>query len=193
LPLACASVLFFLSAFSAARAEGGLHQGKPAPAVRAELLGGGTFDTATRRGKVIVLNLWATWCKPCREEMPALEALYRAHRGDGLEVLAVSIEEPRDLGKVQAVMKQFSFPAALASSTRMAGYGRAWRIPVTYVIDRRGVLAFDGSKVANTLDLPAFEKLVLPLLRERVDARTAGPVAAEPVAAGSVATAARRK
>ena len=155
-----------LFAFSLPCAANAVREGEPAPAVRAELLDGGTFDSESRRGKVVVLNLWATWCKPCREEMPALEALYRAHRADGLEVLAVSIEEPGDIGKVKGVMKQFSFPAALASSTRMAGYGRPWRIPITYVIDRRGVLRFDGSRFAGTLDRAAFEKIVVPLLRE---------------------------
>jgi thiol-disulfide isomerase/thioredoxin len=155
-----------LAAFSLPCAAGELREGAAAPSVRAELLEGGSFDSESRRGRVVVLNLWATWCKPCREEMPALEALYKAHRGNGLEVLAVSVEEASDLAKVKAVMKQFSFPAALSSSTHMAGYGRPWRVPVTYVIDRHGVLRFDGSKFAGTLDLAAFEKIVVPLLRE---------------------------
>ena len=88
--------LFLLNVAPAA-AE--LQEGMPAPAVRAELLGGGTFDSAQQRGKVIVLNFWATWCKPCREEMPALDAFYRAHRAEGLDVIAISIEGPGDLAK----------------------------------------------------------------------------------------------
>src|ERR1700675_5071885 len=66
-----------------------LQVGMPAPAVRAELLDGGTFDSLKQSGKVVVLNFWATWCKPCREEMPALDAYYRAHRAEGLEVIAI--------------------------------------------------------------------------------------------------------
>ncbi len=152
-----------------------LQEGMPAPAVRAELLGGGTFDSATHRGKVIVLNFWASWCKPCREEMPALDAFYRSHRADGLEVLAISIEEPRDLAKVSAAMKNFSFRAALAANAQTEGYGRPWRLPITYVIDRRGVLRFDGQKFAKKMDLPTLERIVTPLLREPRNAARAEP------------------
>ena len=139
--------------------------GMPAPAIYAELLDGGSFDSAKQRGKVIVLNFWASWCKPCRQEMPALDAYYRAHRAEGLELIAISIEEPADIAKVTRTMKDFSFPAALASSARIEGYGRPWRLPITFVIDRRGVLRFDGLKYAKALDVPALEKIVTPLLR----------------------------
>ena len=155
--------LFVLNA-SPAVAE--LQVGMPAPAVRAELLGGGTFESAKQRGKVIVVNFWASWCKPCREEMPALDAFYRSHRAEGLEVIAISIEGPGDLARVTGAMKDFSFPAALASSAQTEGYGRPWRLPITFVIDRRGVLRFDGFKFAKILDLPTLEKVVTPLLRE---------------------------
>jgi thiol-disulfide isomerase/thioredoxin len=155
-----------------------LQAGMPAPAVRAELLDGGTFDSVKERGKVIVLNFWATWCKPCREEMPALDAFYRAHRAEGLEVIAISIDGADDLAKVKGVMKNFSFPVALASSGQTEGYGRLSRVPVTFVIDRHGVLRFDGFKFAKILDLPTLEKIVTPLLRNSRDAglAEAGPV-----------------
>jgi thiol-disulfide isomerase/thioredoxin len=147
-------------------AAAGLEEGKPAPPVRAELLGGGSFDSADQRGNVIVVNFWATWCKPCREEMPALEAYYRAHRADGLDVIAISIEGAGDIDKVRTAMKDFSFPAALASGAQTQGYGRPWRIPITFVIDRRGVLRFDGFRFAKPLDLRALEMIVTPLLGE---------------------------
>lgn len=147
-----------------------LQEGAPAPAVRAELLDGGRFDSLQQRGKVIVLNFWATWCKPCREEMPALDAFYRAHRAEGLELIAINIEGPGELAKVTRAMKDFSFPAALASNGATEGYGRLSRVPVTFVIDRRGVLRFDGFKFAKVLDLPTLEKIVTPLLRNSRDA-----------------------
>ena len=146
-----------------------LKEGMPAPAVRADLLDGGTFDSVKQRGKVVVLNFWATWCKPCREEMPALDAFYRAHRAEGLELIAINIEGPGDLAKVRRVMKDFSFPAAFASNGETEGYGRLSRVPVTFVIDRRGVLRFDGFKFAKALDLPTLEKIVTPLLRKSRD------------------------
>jgi cytochrome c biogenesis protein CcmG, thiol:disulfide interchange protein DsbE len=147
-----------------------LQEGTPAPAVRAELLDGGTFDSAKQGGKVIVLNFWATWCKPCREEMPALDAFYRAHRAEGLEVIAISVEGPEDLAKIKGVMENFSFPAALAAGGQTRGYGKLSRLPVTFVIDRRGVLQFNGFKFAKVLDLPILEKIVTPLLRNSGDA-----------------------
>jgi len=142
-----------------------LKEGMPAPAIRAALLDGTVFDSAQHPGKVIVLNFWASWCKPCREEMPALDAYYRAHRAEGLELIAVSIEDAADLVKIRHAMKDFSFPAALAANARTDGYGRVSRLPLTFVIDRRGVLRLDGFKLAKAMDLPTLEKLVTPLLR----------------------------
>lgn len=159
-----------LSAFAAAA---GLQEGMPAPAIRAELLDGGSFDSAKQQGKVIVLNFWASWCKPCREEMPALDAYYRAHRAEGLELIAINIEGSGEMANVRRALKHFSFPAALASAARTEGYGRIWRLPVTFVIDRRGILRFDGFKFAKALDLPTLEKIVTPLLRDTRDASLA--------------------
>lgn len=157
-----------LLAVSATAAE--LKEGMPAPAFRAELLDGGTFDSMKQRGDVIVLNFWASWCTHCRTEMPALDAYYRAHRAEGLEMIAISIEDRADLAKVKGVMKDFSFPAALASDAQTEGYGRPWRLPITFVIDRRGVLRFGGLKFAKVLDLATLEKIVTPLLQDRADA-----------------------
>ena len=72
-------------------------------------------------------------------------------------------------------MKNFSFPAALASDAQTEGYGRPWRLPITFAIDRRGVLRFDGSKFAKILDLPALERIATPLLRDTRDAAPAEP------------------
>jgi len=143
-----------------------LREGVLAPAVTAELIDGNTFDSAQLRGKVIVLNFWASWCTPCRKEMPALDTFYRLHHAEGLEMIAISIEDPSNLPKIRDAIKHFSFSVALASGADVEGYGRQSRIPVTFVIDRYGVLRFDGFKVAKTLDLHALDKIVLPLLRD---------------------------
>ena len=170
-----ASVLFLgqLLLLSIACGATELQEGKPAPSVCAELLQGGTFDSANQRGKVILVNFWASWCKPCREEMPALDTFYRAHRAEGLEVIAITVEGPGELARINAAMKGFTFPAALAANADTAGYGRPWRLPITFVIDRRGLLRFDGWKLAKTLDLPALNRIVMPLLQEGRDARVA--------------------
>ena len=141
-------------------------EGSPAPALQANLIGGGKFDLATARGKVVVLNFWASWCEPCLEEMPALDAFYREHRGAGLEVLGISLDSPRDFGKVRDAVRKLGFPTALLSDTQASGYGRIWRVPITFVIDRRGVLRFSGWKFADKLDHALLDKFVSPLLRE---------------------------
>ena len=160
-----ALLLSALLVLNAAPAAAQVKEGAPAPSVRAELLDGSTFDSMQQRGKVIVLNFWATWCKPCRDEMPALAAYYRAHRAEGLELIAVSVDGASDLARITQAMKGFSFPAALAENARTEGYGRLSRVPVTFVIDRKGVLRFDGLKLAKAIDLPTLEKIVTPLLR----------------------------
>jgi cytochrome c biogenesis protein CcmG/thiol:disulfide interchange protein DsbE len=160
-------VLFaLLLALSAQSRAGGPAEGTPAPALRAKLIGGGNFDLASARGKVVVLNFWASWCEPCMQEMPALDAFYRAHQGAGLEVLGISVDSASDLAKVREAAGKVSFPTALIADADTSGYGRIWRIPLTFVIDRRGVLRFSGWKFADKLDYAQLDRFVAPLLRE---------------------------
>src|SRR5579863_7939310 len=66
--------------------------GQPAPALVAQELNGQTFDLAAQRGKVVIVNFWATWCPPCRKEMPDLQALYDKYKDQGFVVLSISDE-----------------------------------------------------------------------------------------------------
>jgi thiol-disulfide isomerase/thioredoxin len=138
--------------------------GKAAPAYQATLLDGSRLSDADQRGDVVIVNFWATWCVPCRAEMPALEAYYQEHRTQGLKLLAISMDDPKDEAKVRQVMATFSFPAAMARDANFKGYGRIWRIPLTFVIDRDGILRKDGWYGDAGIDLPMLEKTVTPLL-----------------------------
>jgi thiol-disulfide isomerase/thioredoxin len=94
------------------------------------------------RGKVVFLNIWATWCPPCREEMPSMEKLYRELRGESFEILAVSIDA---LGAkaVAPFMKEYrlSFPALLdPQGTVQQLYGTTG-IPESFIIDKKGIIA----------------------------------------------------
>jgi thiol-disulfide isomerase/thioredoxin len=159
------ALLLLLACASGGAAARGLVVGQPAPPVEGTRLDGRHFSLADARGKVVVLNVWATWCGPCRQEMPALEAFNAAHAKDGLVVLAISADDPADADKVRAVMRDFSYPAAMADDTKFPGYGRLWRVPLTFVIDRDGILRRDGFKAAPTIDAAALEHDVLPWLQ----------------------------
>ena len=144
----------------------GAEAGKPAPSFEARLLNGEDFSTA-KAGDVILIHYWATWCAPCRKEMPEIEAYYRRHRGDGLRVVAISMDDPEDIDKVRDVMRAYSFAAAMAADVRAKGYGRIWRIPLTFVVDRKGILRKDGWAGESGLDEASMEQDITPLLQAK--------------------------
>ncbi len=137
---------------------------RPAPPLSATLLDGRTFTLHQVAGKVLIVNFWATWCAPCREEMPALEAFRSKHRGRGIEVLAISMDEPRNLAAVRNTLQTYGFEAALSAQASYEGYGRVWRLPTTFVIDREGRLRADLMMGAAPIDLTWLERHVTPLL-----------------------------
>lgn len=124
------------------RPRGAVAVGSPAPAYAATLVDGAPVSLETHRGEVVLLNIWATWCKPCREEIPALETLYQRYRGEGFFVAGVSIDQPGETDRIK------SFAAALGAtyplwhdpddkvSTTFLSIG----VPASYLIDRQGIL-----------------------------------------------------
>jgi len=90
------------------------------------------------RGKVVFINFWATWCPPCREEMPSMERLHKEFKDQGLAVLAVNIQESSK--QVARFMKNFqlSFPALLDSDLKVTGLYQVRGLPSTYLIDQKG-------------------------------------------------------
>lgn len=140
---------------------------RPAPQLMATLLDGAHFDSAAQRGKVILVNFWASWCAPCREEMPAIESFYRRHRDHGLEVIAISMDEDKDAATVRRLAQAHTFPIALASQANYKGFGRIWRLPMTFVIDREGRLREEITARTAQVDLDFLEARVTPLLESR--------------------------
>ncbi len=142
-------------------------EGQPAPDIDATLLDGTVFSLAQARGQVVIINFWATWCAPCRKEMPALDAFYRQHGGAGLRLLAISMDAPQDAAKVRDVVREYRFDVALEDATDHHGYGRIRRVPVTFVIDRRGILRKADWYGPDGLDQALLDQVVTPLLAER--------------------------
>ena len=94
---------------------------------------------ADLRGKVVLLNFWATWCVPCRTEMPALEALYQRHKEAGLVVLAINMDTLSSAG-LEAFVKEVAvtFPIVLDPAWSTARLYQVRGLPTTYLIDRAG-------------------------------------------------------
>jgi len=111
----------------------------PAPDFTLPTLSGAPIRLSELRGKVVLLNFWATWCVPCRLEMPALETLYQRHKDAGLAVLTINLETLSTAG-VEAFVQEVrvTFPVALDPSWSIARAYRVLGLPTTYLIDRAG-------------------------------------------------------
>jgi peroxiredoxin len=103
-------------------------------------LDGARVRLSDLRGKVVFLNIWATWCPPCREEIPSMVKLYQMFRGQGLEIVAVS--EDRDLQALRKFVKAngVTFPVIPDESKLVYGLYRATGVPETHLIDKNGVI-----------------------------------------------------
>ena len=138
--------------------ENNFNQVKPevgylAPSLTLRNLKGNIEGFDDHRGKVIVVNFWATWCAPCVREMPSFEALYRRYRSQGLTLLAVSLDKGNS-AKVQDFVDKYklSFPVLLDSEGIAEKLYPSHTIPFTYVIDKQGRVAarVDGAKDWNS-------------------------------------------
>ncbi|MDR3170649.1 MAG: TlpA family protein disulfide reductase [Treponema sp.] len=140
-----------------------LRQRVPSVDFSAPLISGNTQQLKALEGKVVFLNFWASWCGPCRSEMPSMDALYRRLNDQGLEIFAVNCQETQK--DVASFMKNYnlSFPAALDLSGEISAIYRVDAFPTTYIIDRKGeiIARVVGSVNWNTPKLvAAFETLL---------------------------------
>lgn len=103
--------------------------------------GGGTFKLSDHRGKVVMVNFWATWCPPCLEEMPAMERLYRQQKASGFTLVAVSVDtEPMRVAPFVAKHK-LTFPIALDTKMDLANSYSVRALPSSFIVARDGNLA----------------------------------------------------
>jgi cytochrome c biogenesis protein CcmG, thiol:disulfide interchange protein DsbE len=142
-----------------------LHVGERAPPATLVTLDGQKVSTPDLGGNVVILTFWATWCVPCRDELPLLSKYAAEHASQGLRVLGFSLDPPEEVAGVRAVASSLSFPNGLLASSSAPGYGRIWRIPVNFTIDRSGRLVDNGwleKKPVWTAEL--LDRIVTPLL-----------------------------
>ncbi|WP_341316580.1 TlpA disulfide reductase family protein [Paraburkholderia sp. IMGN_8] len=141
--------------------------GQSAPPLVLHTLDGRSISTTDLLGKVVILTFWATWCEPCRDELPLLSA-YAARNADrGLQVLGFSLDGADDLSAVREVAAGLSFPVGLLGSAWAGDYGRMWRIPVSFTIGRTGLLVDNGWDDKYPVWTPErLQRVVTPLLRQ---------------------------
>lgn len=117
-------------------------EGFSAPDFSLELLDGGLVTLSDLRGKVVLVNFWATWCPPCRAEMPAIEKVYRTFKPLGLEVLAVNLTDQDSEAAVAAFAQELglTFPIPLDRRGEVSTRYILRGLPSTFFIDRQGVI-----------------------------------------------------
>lgn len=120
---------------------------------------GKTYRLADYRGKVVVVNFWATWCPPCRQEMPSMDRAYKQLQKDGIEIVAVNVGENEDAIFAFTGVIPVSFPLLLDPEAKVVQQYRVRGLPTTYVVDPNGMVVYsavggrewDAPSIASTL------------------------------------------
>ena len=161
-----AIILFLFSAYGSClvlapcAAGAALDIGMPAPPLVLTTLDGSTFDLGKLHGKVVMVNYWATWCAPCRKEMPKLDAFYKKYHTQGLEIVGISIDFERDLEKARKVARTIAYPTGVAKSITDDGFGIPKAVPITWIVDTDGEVRDRFIEVRDEL----LNDIVVPLL-----------------------------
>jgi len=128
--------------------------------VRADLAGR-SIDLKSYRGKVVLLNFWATWCAPCQIELPKFDAWQKKYSAQGLQVLAVSMDDGDAPVRRTVRRLRLDFPIVMGDAKLGDEYGGVLGLPVTFLIDREGRVV---AKLKGETDLAALESQVKQLL-----------------------------
>ena len=145
-------------------AAGTPKEGQPAPDFTATTFGGHVVKLADLKGDVIILNFWATWCVPCRRELPDLERYFRAYNAYGFQVLAIATEGSVSERQLRPLAAKLTIPFV----KRLKGpYQMLGAVPTNYIIDRTGKVVYAK---AGAFDIASLEMVVLPLLKAPIPA-----------------------
>ena len=170
-----AAVLATLAAAPAARPQmiappPPLRHGIKAPAFVTRTVSGKPLSLRSLRGKVVLLDFWATWCIPCRMATPTLEALHKEYHRRGLQVVGISLDDPRTVALVPSYVKHFGITytvvaAPLANAQAAQSYNAA-TIPTQVLIDKRGVVRWSQAYFVPE-EKQALSALIRKLLAEK--------------------------
>jgi thiol-disulfide isomerase/thioredoxin len=133
-----------------------------APEIALKDLGGRAIQLRKYRGKVVLINFWATWCAPCRAEMPELVRWQKEFKNQGLQIIGVNYP-PENLRRVRSVVKRLkiNYPILLGTRKVAALYDVAEVLPVTIVVDREGKVR---DRILGIIDFEEFKQKIKPLL-----------------------------
>lgn len=131
-----------VAACAPAERQGPPRVGEPARPYAAVTLDGDTVSLASLRGEVVLLNLWATWCTPCRDETPYLQEIYEEHRDQGFRVVGVSMDTRNQTDAVRMFVDEYDVTYTILHDPAMRGMDlyQALGLPATFLIGRDGTL-----------------------------------------------------
>jgi cytochrome c biogenesis protein CcmG/thiol:disulfide interchange protein DsbE len=138
--------------------------GFPAPDFTLETLDGRAVTLSDLRGQVLLINFWASWCPPCREEMPAIQQVYERYRGQDFVVLAVNLQEQDAQVTAFSDRLELTFPVLMDRDGSVFDRYRVMALPSTFFVDRAGVI--QELAVGGPLSRAFIESQVVPLLAQ---------------------------
>ncbi|MBE0645026.1 MAG: TlpA family protein disulfide reductase [Bacteroidetes bacterium] len=136
--------------------------GEQAPTFSLKDKDGKAITLESLKGKVVVLNFWATWCPPCRAEIPAFKSTYDKYKTKGVEIVGVSLDHKGwDVVKPFLKQQNINYPVVLGGAEIARAYGNIQSIPTTFIIDRKGkVIDSHVGAISEDALVKSFEKLL---------------------------------
>jgi peroxiredoxin len=137
-------------------------EGNPAPDFELTTLGGETIRLSDYKGKKVILNFWATWCPPCKAEMPHMQSFYEKNKDSGIEIVAVNLTSA-DKGKTEIenfiIEYGLTFKVPLDTKGSIGTQYQAFSIPTSYIIDTKGIIT---KKIVGPMD----EDMMVSIMNE---------------------------